>query len=106
VQIVRQNEWETREFAKVRKVLNEGITLETPYADVARVNSAESDDEEEEVKELAYDYLSPFLPNVSGTRGLTHDEALKVRETCLRALKERLIERANIIQVRPHMTAL
>jgi hypothetical protein len=31
---------------------------------------------------------------------LTRKQALAVRERCLRALKDRLIERANIIQVR------
>jgi hypothetical protein len=30
---------------------------------------------------------------------LTREQALAVRERCLRALKDRLIERANIIQV-------
>ena len=53
-----------------------------------------------DMQEVAFDYLSPFMPNIAGTRGLTRDEALVVREACLKALKERLIERANIIQVR------
>jgi hypothetical protein len=35
-----------------------------------------------------------------GAGSLTREQALGVRERCLRALKERLIERANIIQVR------
>jgi hypothetical protein len=51
------------------------------------------------VQEVAFDYLSPFMPVIAGTRGLTREEALVVREACLKALKERLIERANIIQV-------
>lgn len=52
-----------------------------------------------DVQEAAFDYLSPFMPNIAGTRGLSREEALLVREACLKALKERLIERANIIQV-------
>jgi hypothetical protein len=48
----------------------------------------------------AADYLSPFLPPLTGMQQLTRDQALEVREKCLRALKDRLIERANIIQVR------
>lgn len=56
------------------------------------------------LQEIAFDYLSPFMPNIAGTRGLTRDEALVVREACLKALKERLIERANIIQVRNFKT--
>lgn len=101
VQCIRQNEWETKEFGKVRKLLNEAVSLVTPYYDIARINADESDDEEAEAPEATYDYLSPFLPNISGTRGLTRNEALHVREVCLRALKERLIERANIIQACP-----
>jgi hypothetical protein len=96
---VRQSEWESREFAKVRKLLNEAIVLETPYYDIARVNADEDDDEEAAVQEASFDYLSPFLPNIAGTRELNREEALAVREACLKALKERLIERANIIQV-------
>jgi len=43
------------------------------------------------------DYLTPFLQNISNPRNLTFDEALKARDACLKALKDRLIERANII---------
>ena len=100
VQVVRQSEWESREFGKVRKQLNEAIHLVTPYYDVTRVNANESDDDEDAPKEAVLDYLSPFLPKLPGMRGLTRDEALKVREDCLKALRDRLIERANIIQAR------
>jgi hypothetical protein len=46
MQAIRQSEWESREFAKVRKLLNETIVLETPYYDITRVNADEDDDEE------------------------------------------------------------
>jgi hypothetical protein len=50
------------------------------------------------------DYLSPFLPPRARTGQLmTRQEMLEAREKCLRALKDRLIERANIIQVRLRM---
>ena len=97
---MRQGEWEAKEITKVRKQLNEAITLVTPYYDVTRVNADESDDDEEDTVDAPVDYLSPFLPKVPGTRALTRDEALRVREDCLKALRDRLIERANIIQVR------
>jgi hypothetical protein len=100
VQSVRQSEWEAKEFAKVRKQLHEAVHLVTPYYDATRVNADESDDDEDADAEAPLDYLSPFLPKVPGMRGLTRDEALKVREECLKALRDRLIERANIIQVR------
>jgi hypothetical protein len=56
--------------------------------------------EEEKTAEAAYDYLSPFLPTLLGTQQLTRTQALEVREKALKAFKDRLIERANIIQVR------
>lgn len=48
------------------------------------------------------DYLTPFLRNVRDPTSLTREEALEVRQTCLDALKARLVERANIIQTRLH----
>ncbi|CAM9226675.1 unnamed protein product [Heterosigma akashiwo] len=46
------------------------------------------------------DYLTPFLQNVQDPRSLTQQEALRARDACLKALKDRLIERANIIQTK------
>lgn len=46
------------------------------------------------------DYLSPYLRNVKNIQLITKEEALEVRQTCLDAMKSRLIERANIIQAR------
>lgn len=98
---MRLSEYESREFAKVRaKEESAREQLVTPYYDIIRVKADESDDDKEEVAEQAHDFLSPFLPKITGTRSLTRAEALKVREDCLKALKDRLIERANIIQVR------
>jgi hypothetical protein len=56
----------------------------------------------------AVDYLTPFLvggglSGKAGGRGasaLPREEAQKVRDACLKSLKERLLERANIIQNR------
>ena len=45
------------------------------------------------------DYLAPFLP-IDTNAELTKDQAVQVRDRCLRALKERLVERAAIIQTR------
>lgn len=100
MQQVRESEWESREFAKARALAETEKQLVTPYYDVIRVKADESDDDKEEVAEQVHDFLSPFLPKVTGTLALTRPEALKVREDCLKALKDRLIERANIIQVR------
>jgi hypothetical protein len=44
------------------------------------------------------DYLSPYLSEFPNGRVLTKRQALTVKENCLSSLKERLLERANIIQ--------
>jgi hypothetical protein len=46
------------------------------------------------------DYLTPFLQHVPDPRSMTQEEAQKARDSCLKALKERLLERANIINTR------
>jgi hypothetical protein len=50
------------------------------------------------------DYLKPYLPpqHASGDMSvqLHKDDAIHVKDECLKALKDRLIERANIIQSR------
>lgn len=50
------------------------------------------------------DYLSPFLHHTAdkGASGLplSREDAARARDACLRALKERLLERANIINAR------
>ena len=77
--------------------------LEAPYYDVVRATVESSDEEDaEESATIEHDYLSTFLPKealVSGYK-LSKNEALEVREKCLRALHDRLIEREHIIQAR------
>jgi len=46
------------------------------------------------------DYLTPFLRHIAQLNQITKEEALEVRQSCLDALKARLVERANIIQSR------
>lgn len=46
------------------------------------------------------DYLTPFLRHIAQLSQITKEEALEVRQSCLDALKARLVERANIIQSR------
>jgi hypothetical protein len=46
------------------------------------------------------DYLAPYLRNVKDPSKINKEDALEIRQTCLDALKLRLIERANIIQSR------
>eukprot|EP00640_Fibrocapsa_japonica_P007581 CAMPEP_0113937326 /NCGR_PEP_ID=MMETSP1339-20121228/3971_1 /TAXON_ID=94617 /ORGANISM="Fibrocapsa japonica" /LENGTH=145 /DNA_ID=CAMNT_0000940045 /DNA_START=54 /DNA_END=491 /DNA_ORIENTATION=- /assembly_acc=CAM_ASM_000762 len=57
-------------------------------------------DEEDQTDHRMVDYLTPFLQSVPDPRHLTREEAQKARDSCLKALKDRLLERANIIQNR------
>ena len=51
---------------------------------------------------MPHDYLTPFLPQPLGLADppLSKDDAFQARDGCLKALKERLVERANIVQSR------
>eukprot|EP00939_MAST-03C_sp_MAST-3C-sp1_P003553 g3553.t1 len=46
------------------------------------------------------DYLTPYLPKDKLPHEVSPDEAHRANDACLKALKERLVERANIIQRR------
>ncbi|KAJ0405407.1 hypothetical protein ATCC90586_009446 [Pythium insidiosum] len=102
---IRHSEMETQDILKIRKREEMAIVLETSFFD------ANDDDAEAQKKveinekgkdaKQEVDYLSPFLQAVHYTGGdLSKDDAHTVREMCLRNLKERLLERANIIQGR------
>jgi hypothetical protein len=63
------------------------------------VKEDEKEDDEETDEKLdknTVDYLSPFLAQYKGV--LDHRQAMQAKDECLAALKERLLERANIIQ--------
>jgi len=57
-----------------------------------------ADDGDDPASRAELDYLSPFLAQFPPNKPLTRKQALQVKEECLRSLKERLLERANIIQ--------
>ncbi|CEG47569.1 uncharacterized protein PHALS_04437 [Plasmopara halstedii] len=101
---IRRSDIETQDILKTRKREESAIVLETNVFDQ---NEHEvQDQDKEDVQELEMvqnevDYLSPFLPSGYATEKiLTKEEAQAVRDLCLRNLKERLLERANIIQGR------
>jgi hypothetical protein len=85
------------------KVLLDRSVFETAR-ERAKAEAAKEDEqeEEEEIKDPNFvDYLTPFLQNFAkDPRDPTREEAAKSRAACLAALKERLLERANIIQRR------
>lgn len=53
---------------------------------------------EKQEKEL--DYLAPFLIQIDNPVKITRHQAYKLREDCLGYLKQRLIDKANLIQAR------
>lgn len=46
------------------------------------------------------DYLAPFLAQIGYPERLTSAQAYKLKEDCLADLKQRLIDKANLIQLR------
>lgn len=59
--------------------------------------------QEEDAKkkhETEMDYLAPFLAQIGDPSHLSRSEAYKLKEECLQDLKQRLIDRANLIQAR------
>ena len=99
-QAIRDVEREIRMILESRIKEEQNILLTTPYYDITRIKKEESDEEKQEEEEVEHDFLSPFLPSYINVRNLTREECFEVRDKCLKALKDRLIERANIIQAR------
>lgn len=77
--------------------------LSVSVYDTARSRLAIEDEvDENTASQVPHDYLTSFLADPIGVNDppLSHPEAFAARDACLRALKERLIERANIVQSR------
>ena len=51
-------------------------------------------------RDMELDYLAPFLSRIGDPKALTHHDAMKIKEECLQDLKQRLIDKANLIQAR------
>ena len=73
----------------------------SPY-DTHRNRFAVRPETAKEEEKAPHDYLTAFLPRklLAGDPPLTRKEALAARDACLKSLKERLVERANIVQNR------
>ena len=98
---IRDVEKEMKDMLANRTKEEQAIELASPYYDIVRISQEESDDDDDEGEEkIVLDYLTPYLPAVIAGHALTKEEALDVRDKCLKALKDRLIERANNIQRR------
>ena len=49
---------------------------------------------------MELDYLAPFLAKIENPEHIDQENAYKLRESCLQDLKQRLIDKANLIQAR------
>ena len=98
---VAASEDEMAALAAARAREENAIALRTPFFDVVRERTADSDEEPEPPEEeAARDYLSGFLPAAAASRAMTRNECLEARSKALAALKERLLGRAAIMQRR------
>ncbi|RHZ18302.1 hypothetical protein DYB37_011075, partial [Aphanomyces astaci] len=111
---IRHSDVETQEILKFRRREEASIALETSIFDAQDDESKHDrvDDPHKAGKDAKAetDYLSPFLQSVHSHHRTPHgggrkqvlsrDDAHNVRDMCLKNLKERLLERANIIQTR------
>ena len=88
---MRDGEREVRELIAGRERDERAISLATPYFDVVRQKHGESDEETEETSEVTVDYLTQFLPLVTGTRSLNRQEALEVRERSLKVRQKPIV---------------
>lgn len=57
-------------------------------------------EEDEDDNQTQNDYLTPFLQGITDINQITFKQAQNIREQCLKALRDRLIERSAIIQRR------
>ncbi|KXS13619.1 hypothetical protein M427DRAFT_500237 [Gonapodya prolifera JEL478] len=107
---VRGAEKEVRDILSARRAEEKNIQLSVSVYDTIRGEGKAAKEEEEQKEERAkeeeerkkqeLDYLSPFLINVADPANLTPAEAASVKDACLKSLKERLLEKATIIQSR------
>ena len=92
----------------IRKVEKKNVLFSKTIFETASEKSNEDSRKEKasgnetkdsDVREI--DYLTPFLPsNLTDISKITKEEAKEARESCLRALRERLLDRFVIIQKR------
>ncbi|GMI19216.1 hypothetical protein TeGR_g6973, partial [Tetraparma gracilis] len=102
----RASQSETFDILTQRRADEEEIVVVQPIFETAgekrdEEKTMETEEEVEDEKDRRQvDYLTPFLQNITDLKGITRDDAQRVREACLKALKDRLLERVNIIQNR------
>ncbi|KAL7885365.1 hypothetical protein AOLI_G00056600 [Acnodon oligacanthus] len=106
---IKDSEKEVRAILAARQQEESGIELQISIYNTARNEKARCHREalerlaEEELlqkEEKELDVLAPFLAQLGDPESLTQQQALQLRTDCLAELKQRLIDRANLIQAR------
>ena len=81
---------ETRENDEKHPQLVKSLYVQLQDKKLFEANKPKEEDSDAALK---YDYLAPYLPKRSKKTALTKQEAQGVKDACLKALKERLIDR-------------
>lgn len=98
IQAIREAEQDVVELLEQRAREEQCVVIMTPFSDIAQVKKEAL---VQEVSKVEADYLSPYFPpGIKPRQHLTRPQMLVVRDNCMRALKERLVGRAGIIQAR------
>ena len=105
---IRNSERETSEILQSRRIEEGRVLLDRSVFETAHQRAQEAaagrkEDKEEDqvaVDPNQVEYLTPFLQDLHQPNEPSRDQAFKARTNCLAALKERLLERADIIQKR------
>lgn len=109
---VRKSESEVRSILMERTNEERKVELQVDLFDTLRNEQAHqlrlelervAEEERYRCKEVELDYLAPFLEQihlVDNSQQLTREQAFALREECLQDFKQRLINKANIIQTR------
>ncbi|KAG8524304.1 Dynein regulatory complex subunit 7 [Galemys pyrenaicus] len=104
-----ESELEVLEILKLREEEEEAHTLAISIYDTKRNEKSKEYREamervmhEEHLRqvEAQLDYLAPFLAQLPPTEKLTRWQAIRLKDECLNDFKQRLIDKANLIQAR------
>ncbi|KAH9491420.1 Dynein regulatory complex subunit 7 [Bulinus truncatus] len=106
---VRESEEEVKEILANRFKEEAAPVLEISVYDTERNEKAKKHRKDLELKQMMekkrkqdmeIDYLAPFLAQIGDPEKITKSQAFKLKEDCLADLKQRLIDKANLIQSR------
>ncbi|XP_053396904.1 dynein regulatory complex subunit 7-like isoform X1 [Mercenaria mercenaria] len=109
IEAVRDSEEEVREILNDRTQEEATQELDISVYDTERNEKAKKHrrelerqqlEEKMRKQEMEIDYLAPFLAQIGDPDKITRQQAYKLKEDCLADLKQRLIDKANLIQAR------